>query len=201
MITVYGASGHAKVVIDIIKSNQKKIAQILDDNEAITKVLGFLVEKPVAKTYRDVVIAIGDNKIRKAIVKQLDATYVKALIHNTSVIGSDVTVGNGTVIMANAIVNACAKIGAHCIINSGSIVEHDVVLRDFVHVSPGSIVTGGVTVGEGSQIGAGAIILPNLSIGKNVMIGAGAVVLKNVADNDVVAGNPARILKKNTNNE
>ncbi len=201
MITVYGASGHAKVVIDIIRSNQKKIAQILDDNDAITTVLGCPVEKPVTTTYHEVVIAIGDNKIRKTIVKQLDATYTKALIHNTSTIGSNVTVGDGTVIMANAIVNACTTIGAHCIINSGSIVEHDVVLSDFVHISPGAIVTGGVTIGEGSQVGAGAILLPNISIGKNVMIGAGSIVLKNVADNDVVAGNPARILKKNTNNE
>lgn len=200
-ITVYGASGHAKVVIDVIHSNQVVIAEVLDDNKAKDPILGYAVNTPENKAYQDVVIAIGNNEIRRLIVETINASYVKALIHTTAIIGSDVTIGDGTVVMARTIINASVTIGMHCILNSGSIIEHDVTIDDFVHVSPGAIVTGGVHIGEGSQVGAGAVILPCIKIGKNVIIGAGAVVIKDVADNEVVVGNPARAIKKIENNE
>ncbi len=196
MITVYGASGHAKVVIDVIHSNQIVIARVLDDNKAKASILGYTVHTPENKAYQDVVIAIGNNEIRRLIVKNINASYVKALIHATAIIGSDVTMGVGTVVMARTVINASVTIGRHCILNSGSIIEHDVIIDDFVHVSPGAIVTGGVHIGNGSQVGAGAVILPNIKIGKNVMIGAGAVVTKDVEDNAVAVGNPARAIKK-----
>lgn len=201
MITVYGASGHAKVVIDIITSNQYTITQVLDDNDAITSIMGYEVTKPLLKVYENVVIAIGNNTIRKKIAQQLQAKYSKALIHNTATIGSDVLLGAGTVVMPRAIINASVSIGSHCIVNSASVIEHDVTIGDFAHISPGAIVTGGVTIGDGCHVGAGAVILPNLTIGKNVIIGAGAVVINDIADYNVVVGNPARILKKNLENE
>ncbi|MEP0266470.1 acetyltransferase [Dokdonia sp.] len=198
MITVYGASGHAKVVIDIIKKSNETIAQVLDDNHTIDSILEYEVGIPEDKEYKNVVIAIGDNAIRRLIVKNINATYVSPLIHTTATIGSGVSIDKGTVVMARTIINASVTIGAHCIINSGSIIEHDAIIGDFVHVSPGAIVTGGVCIGAGSHIGAGAVILPNIKIGKNVVIGASSVVLRDIEDNIVVAGNPARLLKKNT---
>ena len=199
MITVYGASGHAKVVIDIIKNTNRTVAEVLDDNSSLHSILEYKVTIPEDKDYENVVIAIGNNEIRRLIVKNINATYVKALIHTSATIGSNVNIGKGTVVMAHAIINASVSVGSHCILNSSSIIEHDSIIGDFVHVSPGAIVTGGVCIGAGSHIGAGAVILPNVKIGKNVIIGAGAVVLNDVEDNLVIVGNPARIIKRNTN--
>ncbi len=201
MITLYGASGHAKVIIDIIKSNNESINHIMDDNENIDQLIGYPVLKPCETMCENVIIAIGDNKIRKRIVEKLSATYSKAIIHSSAVIGSDTVIGDGTVIMARVVINTDAKIGTHCIINTASIIEHDAVIGDFVHISPGAIITGNVIVGNGSQIGAGAIVLPNIKIGKNVIVGAGTVVIKDIEDNTVVVGNPARKLKKIKDNE
>ncbi len=201
MITLYGASGHAKVIIDIIQSNNESIHHIMDDNKNIEELIGYPVLTPCDKKCENVIIAIGDNKIRKRIVTTLNATYSKAVVHKSAMVGSHVIIKEGTVVMAKAVINSSAKIGKHSIVNTAAIIEHDVIIEDFVHVSPGAIITGGVTIGEGSHIGAGAIILPNIKIGKNVIIGAGAVVVKDIEEEVVVIGNPARILKKNTNNE
>lgn len=195
MITLYGASGHAKVVIDIIKSNNKAIDLVLDDNKERESILDYGVSVPENKEYNNVVIAIGNNAIRRLITKKIDATYAQPLIHNTAIMGSDVHIGIGTVVMARTVINASVTVGKHCILNSSAIIEHDVVISDFVHISPGAIITGGVRIGKGSQVGAGAVILPNIKIGKNVIIGAGAVVLRDVDNDLVVAGNPAKILK------
>lgn len=201
MITLYGASGHAKVVMDVIKSNDGVITQILDDNESLDSLLEYPVNKPEKKHYENVLIAIGDNTVRKNIAANLKATYCIPMIHKSVVLDTTATIDKGTVVMANAVVNSSVKIGSHCIINTAAIIEHDVVIGNFVHVSPGAVVTGGVKIGEGSQIGASAVILPNLKIGKNVVVGAGTVVVKDIADQTIVIGNPARILKKNKTNE
>ncbi len=200
MITIYGASGHAKVVIDIIKSNDDSVIEVIDDNASIISIMGHTVNIPEDKNYKEVIVAIGNNLIRRRIVENIKASYSKAIIHKTACIGSEVSIDIGTVIMARSIINAAVVIGKHCIINSGSIIEHDVRLGDYVHISPGAIVTGGVIVGEGSHVGAGAVILPNVKIGKDVIVGAGAIVISDVDDNTVVIGNPARILRKNIKN-
>ena len=201
MITLYGASGHAKVIIDIIKSNDETINHIMDDNESIKELIGYPVLTPCETMCENVIIAIGNNKIRKQIAKRLKASYSNAVIHKSAIIGSNVAILEGTVVMVRAVINANTKIGSHCIINTASVIEHDVTISDFVHISPGAIVTGGVTIGESSQVGAGAVILPNIKIGKNVIVGAGAVVTKDIEDNVVVVGNPAKKLKVNTENE
>ena len=92
-----------------------------------------------------------------------------------------------------AIINSCAKVGKHCIINTGSTIEHDVVLGDFVHVVPHATVTGAITIGEGTWIGAGAVVRQGIHVGKWCMIGAGAVVVKDIPDDVTVAGNQVKI--------
>lgn len=97
--------------------------------------------------------------------------------------------------MANVSINPSASIGNHCIINTGSIVEHDCVLSDFVHISPKAALAGNVFVGEGTQIGIGAAVIQGIKIGKWVTVGAGAVIIKDIPDYAVVVGNPGKIIK------
>ncbi|PTK82406.1 acetyltransferase, partial [Staphylococcus haemolyticus] len=143
-------------------------------------------------------IAIGNNKIRKEIYETLnlpDEKYV-TLIHPSVVIGSNVHIGQGTVVMGNAVINASTNIGNQCIINTLASVGHDINIKDFVHISPNSTLTGGSVINEGTQIGAGACLIPCIQVGKNCLVGAGATVVNDIPDNKLVVGSPAKVKKE-----
>ncbi|MFD2518554.1 acetyltransferase [Salinimicrobium flavum] len=203
-MNLYGASGHAKVVIDIIHSRMEEIHYVLDDNPAITG----LYDYPVISSFgpevlrRGTLVTIGDNEIRKKVVDRLDGPIFKAIYHAAAAVDPTVEFGEGTVVMANASINADTIIGKNCIINTGATVEHDCVLGNYVHISPNAALAGGVVVGEGSHIGIGAVVIPGIKIGKWATVGAGAVVIEDVPDNATVVGNPGKIIKyKNEENE
>ncbi len=204
-MNIYGASGHGKVIIDIMKSGTsgEKIHYIFDDNPAIQKLAGYQVQHTISEEMLrfSTILGIGDNATRRTISKNFRGQFSKAVIHNAAVISASAEVKEGTVIMANAVVNADAVVGRHCIINTGAIIEHDVFLGDFVHISPNAVLAGNVEVDEGSQIGVGAIVIPGIKIGKWVTVGAGAVIINDVPDAAVVVGNPGKIIKFNHLNE
>lgn len=119
----------------------------------------------VIKSFYDcrnqVLIAIGDNRARK---KEASAYQnFGTAIHRSAIVKTN-EIGEGTVIMANVVIQAGAKIGKHCIINTGASIDHDCVLEDFVHIAPGAHLCGNVHVGEGSLIGVSVGIAPNTII-------------------------------------
>ena len=196
---VFGASGHGKVVLDMLISNEVNVAAIIDDNPKAETLLNI----PVLNT-NDIkhpkqcvfTIAVGNNNIRKQIVEKNIFTFFN-IKHKSASVSKFSFLGEGIVIMANAVVNVAAKIGNHCIINTGSVIEHDCILEDYVHISPNASLAGNVFVGEGSQVGIGATIIQGIKIGKWAVIGAGAVVIKDIPDYAVVVGNPAKVIKFN----
>lgn len=197
-VVVIGAGGHGKVVADIIKKSGDVMAGFLDDNTQLPEFYaGFKILGTVEayKTYRTstFVVAIGNSDLRKKIVNQLKNVKWYTAIHPSAVISDiDVSIAEGTVIMANAVINAGTKIGRHCIINSGAIVEHDNQIEDFVHISVGAKLAGNVHVGEGTWIGIGASISNNLFICSDCMLGAGSVAIKNINEAGTYVGVPVR---------
>jgi len=191
---LYGASGHGKVIMSIIKSMGLKVSKIYDDR-APFELLGFPVEKFDRNETENFIISIGNNKTRKKIVEQLNVQYTK-IIHPSAIIDSTVEIGEGSVVMPGAVINVDTKIGKHCIVNTSASIDHECVLEDFVHISPNATLSGNVSVGEGTHIGSGAVVIPNIKIGKWATIGAGAVIIKDVPDGVTVVGNPGRILDK-----
>lgn len=191
-VIIIGASGHGKVIADIIRKSGDEVYGFLDDDTS-KDVIGRIAD---CVNYKDMyfVIAIGNNRIRKMIAQSYNLKYYTA-IHPTAVIGENVDIGKGSVVMANAVINPSAVIGNHCIINTGAVVEHDNVIEDYVHVSPHATLCGTVRVGEGTHIGAGAVVRNNISIGCNITIGAGASVVKDIAKAGIYAGVPAKELK------
>ncbi len=198
-IILFGASGHGKVIIDILQSNSYPIELVVDDNPKTETLLGIPVVNSSDFDFtriQNMIISIGNNKIRKAISEKFKVNYINA-IHSTVILSKNSKLGLGTVIMAGAIVNPNVIIGNHCIINTGAIIEHDCCVADYVHISPGVSLAGNVTIGEGSHIGIGACVLPGVKIGRWATIGAGTVVLKDVPDYVTAVGNPSRLLNRN----
>ena len=192
-----GASGHAKVIIDSLEKSNEEINYLVDANPNIKGLAGYKVLKEDGYTPlsdEEHIISIGSNAIRKSLAERFTVPYGWA-IHPNAILGDDVSIGQGTVVMAGVIINPSTQIGNHCIINTSSSIDHDCQIEDFVHISPNATLCGTIKIGEGTHIGAGATIIPNLKIGKWATIGAGAVVIKDVPDYAVVVGNPGRIIK------
>lgn len=200
-LLIVGASGHGKVIADIAqKSGYEEIA-FLDDNEAVTSCMGYPVigKAGDASMYSDwdFFVAIGNPQIRKRIQDTLTAfgKNVVTLIHPNAVIGANVEIGTGTVVMAGAVINPDTYIGDGCIINTGATVDHDNRISDFVHVSVGSHLAGTVIIGANTWIGAGAVVSNNITICGDCMIGTGAVVVKDITESGTYIGVPAKKVK------
>ncbi len=192
---LFGASGHAKVIADILLKQGIKVDFILDDSPRVVDIFGIPVRQNNNQINNEkCVISIGNNAIRKKISENYAFEYQTA-IHPKATIAEISKIGVGTVIMANAVINPNAKIGKHCIINTGAVVEHDCKINDFVHISPNASLAGNVEVGEGTHIGIGVSVIQGIKIGKWATVGAGAVIIKDVPDFATVVGNPARVIK------
>ena len=192
---IFGASGHGKVVHSI-KENETIL--FFDDNPNLKefqglKVIGYSSEK---HKHEQVVIAIGDNQIRKKVVEKVKHNFDTA-IADSAQLAKTATIGQGSQIIHGAIIQASSKIGEHCVINTGASVDHDCTISDFCHIAPQVTLCGDVTVGEGTIIGAGSTVIPGITIGEWCKIGAGSVVTKNIPNGSIAVGNPARIIKTN----
>lgn len=197
-MVLYGASGHARVIRDILISEGKEIKAFFDDNKNINIFESLPVYRYDKNLFPDeeLIISIGDNLARKRVSCKVFHRFGTSF-HNSAIIGSFVKIEFGTVFMQGSIVQSNVQIGKHVIVNTSASVDHDCVINDFVHISPNATLCGNIIVGEGSHIGAGSTIIPGVKIGKWCTVGAGAVVVKDVPDYAVVVGNPARIIKYN----
>lgn len=193
---LYGASGHARVIIDILAAGGTAVEALVDDNPGLDTLCGIPVVHN-ARGLSPMIISIGNNRIRRDISRRLPACRFGTAIHPRATISPSATVGEGTVIMAGATVNAGAVIGRHCIINTNSSVDHECRLGDYVHISPGAALCGNVRVGSGAHIGAGATVVPGIQIGPWATIGAGATVISDIPAGATAVGTPARVTKLN----
>jgi len=193
---IYGASGHCKVIIEILETLGCVVRELYDDDADKKHLLGYKVSN-----HKEIlllpsiswIIGVGDNAIRKKIAENHLLNYGLA-IHSGANISKRIEVGTGSVIMAGTTINSSTIIGCHAIVNTNSSIDHDCTLHDFVHISPNATLCGGVMVGEGTHIGAGATVIPGIRIGKWAKIGAGSVIIKDVPDDATVVGNPGKII-------
>jgi sugar O-acyltransferase (sialic acid O-acetyltransferase NeuD family) len=204
-ILIWGTSGHALVVADIIRlCEEYEIAGFLDDNRNChgadfldTPILGGReqLKRLRKKNFTYLIVGVGDCRAR---LELADLALTKGFklataIHPKTTIANDVFIGRGTVIMAGSVVNPQARIAQNVIINTLASVGHECQLEKGVHVGPGVRLGGGVKIGKGSWIGIGAVAKDNIKIGANVTVGAGSVVIKDLPDNVIAYGVPARI--------
>lgn len=198
-LVIIGASGHGKVIADIaLKTGYEEIV-FLDDDDSVKTCAGFSVvgNSEMISEYNDwdFIVAIGNARIRERLTDELADYSLATLIHSDAVIGREVEIGCGTVVMAGVVINSYTKIGNGCIINTCSSVDHDCNIGDFVHVAVGAHICGTVNVGSSTWIGAGSTVSNNIDICGNCKIGAGAVVIKNIEEAGTYIGVPAKKIR------
>lgn len=199
-LLIIGAGGHGKVIADIaLKMKRWEYIAFLDDSENVKFSMGIeIIDKStsVSKYIEDydIFVGIGNNVIRKKVQEQLEdlGAIIPVLIHPSTIIGEQVYLEAGTVVMAGAVINCCTKIGKGCIINTASTIDHDNKIDDYVHISPGAHLAGTVRVGSGTWLGIGSVVINNINIINECKIGAGAVVIRDITETGTYIGIPAR---------
>ena len=192
-IILIGGGGHCKSCIDVIEQQGKyQIDGIVDLPEKRNQsVLGYpvlgsdddLLE--LIKSYPYVLITIGQIKSPNRrielfnILKGIGAKF-PVIQSQLAYVSPHASIGEGTIIMHHALINAGARVGRNCIINTKALVEHDAVIEDHCHISTGSVVNGGVKIGSGSFFGSNAVCKEYIEIGENAVIGCGAIIVKNI---------------------
>jgi len=205
---LWGSGGHAKVLADVIAAQGGQVLALFDNDLGACACIdgvplhhreaGFrtwLASRPLSSP-TCAAIAIGGSKgsDRRAIGNMLrDSGFLlRPIVHPTASVSPTATVGEGSHVLALAVIAASARLGAMSIINNGAVIEHDCVLEDGVHVAPHATLCGCVVVERDAMVGAGATVLPRLRIGRGSIVGAGAVVTRDVPPGSVVVGNPAK---------
>jgi len=203
-IIIYGASGHAKMIVDIIhKNNKYTIKGFLDSYKSLNKtiydykIIGNLDMLPSLIKEQDIygiIIAIGDNYTRERAYNKIkniapNLKFVSS-VHPSAILADDIILPQGVVIMPGAVANANAQIGEFCILNTKSSLGHDSTMADFSSLASGVIVGGNVKIGRCSAICLSASIVHNVTIGNHTVVGAASLVLKAVGDYKLVFGSP-----------
>ena len=208
-LVIFGVGGHAREVAQLVADiNQAQpwrwqLLGFVADPQAATRIrkplpaplLGdaqWLAWHPAAQ----VVVAAGTPAARRDIALRLQQAQpglrFATLVHPRAWLAERVSVGQGSVVFAGALINVDVAIGAHGSINLGCTISHDCLLGDHVSLGPGVHLAGGVTVGQDTDVGTGSSIRPGISIGPGAVIGAGAVVVHDLPAGCTAVGVPAR---------
>jgi|TARA_B110000879_G_scaffold212475_1_gene308899 sugar O-acyltransferase (sialic acid O-acetyltransferase NeuD family) len=198
-IILIGAGGHARACIDVVEHlDTFKIAGLIGVEEELQhEYMGYSViatdsDLPeLVKQYQYALITVG--QIESALVRQrlYDQALIlgfklPAIISPTAYVSRHAVLGDATIIMHGAIINAGAKVGNNCIINTNALIEHDATVADHCHISTGAIVNGTANIGLGSFIGSGSIIKQSITLGSNCVVGMGIAVRHHHAENSLI---------------
>lgn len=147
---------------------------------------------------------VVESDRRNSGVPLLDTKFVNARIEPGAIIRDQVTIGDNAVIMMGAIINIGAEIGAKTMIDMGAVLGGRATVGQNCHIGAGTVLAGvveppsalPVVVEDDVVIGANAVVLEGVRVGKGAVVAAGAIVIKDVEPYTVVAGVPAREIKK-----
>ena len=205
-LILVGGGGHCKSVIDVAESAGFQIQGILDINENVgKKVLGYSIvgtDDQIPDYVNDAVFIVTVGHIKDAALRiKLHQKIVDAggrlatIIASTAHVSKYAQIGEGSVIMHQAVVNADAIIGRGCIINTFSNIEHDAKIGNYCHISTGAMINGNCVVGNETFFGSQSVMVNGIEITAGCVIGAGSLVRKNITQKGIYSGNPA-LLKK-----
>ncbi len=207
-ILILGAGGHGRVVLDILlQAGPGQVVGFLDNNAEIhgrridgIPVLGPLDDLTTLADQHDVdgvIVAIGDNGVRRGLARHLDRTGLTVLnaVHPSATLAHNVTLGRNVVVAAGVVVCAHCQIGDSVILNTGCLIDYQTMIGEGCHICPGVRIAGRVKVEPGVFVGIGATVVPKVTLGCESIVGAGAVVIEDVPALATVIGVPARRIK------
>ena len=205
-VIIWGASGHAMVVADVVRlQGLYTIAGFLDNIYPERKGQAFCgssvlggeeqLERLQSQGIYHILLGFGNCQMRLEMSRHLLSRgfSLPVAVHPKAVVAGDVILGPGTVVAAGAVINPATRIGCSVIVNTSASVDHECVVGDAAHIGPGAHLAGQVVVGEAAQIGIGASLIQRTTIGSGSIIGAGAVVLEDIPARVVAYGVPAKV--------
>ena len=203
-LILVGGGGHCKSVIDVAESAGYQIKGILDVPENVgNKVLGYSIigtDDQIINYVDNAVFIVTVGHIRDAALriklhqKIADAGGKLAIIvASTAHVSRYAHIGEGTVVMHQAVVNADASIGRGCIINTFANIAHDTIIGDYCHISTGAMVNGNCIVGSETFLGSQSVMINGIEITNGCVVGAGSLVRKNLTQKGIYSGNPATL--------
>ncbi|WJH33097.1 2,3,4,5-tetrahydropyridine-2,6-dicarboxylate N-acetyltransferase [Paenibacillus sp. CC-CFT747] len=147
---------------------------------------------------------VVENDRRNSAVPLLDLKNINARIEPGAFIREKVAIGNNAIIMMGAVINIGVSIGEGTMIDMGAILGGRVQVGKMCHIGAGAVLAGvieppsaqPVIVEDDVLVGANAVVLEGVRIGQGSVVAAGAIVTQDVPEYSVVAGAPARVIKK-----
>lgn len=141
------------------------------------------------------ICSIGGASRRKCIEEILSkGGQFLTMIHSTARIGTNVEIGEGTIIGAFTTIGADAKVGKYNLIQSYSVIGHDSIIGDWNRIDTHVTLVGGTTVHNEVNIHTSAMISHNVTIEDNSRVAACSFVIRRVKAGTTVMGNPAKKL-------
>jgi sugar O-acyltransferase (sialic acid O-acetyltransferase NeuD family) len=201
---IVGCGGHGRVIADILRACGQPPAGFLDDGSTSQFVDGVtvigsssLLDDNSFLLEHSIIVGIGDAAVRRRLARRVLASggQLGRAIHPHAVLAGDVTVGDGSVVMAGAIINIGSRIGRFAVVNTGAILDHDNVVEDGAQIAPGCCLAGCVWSCADAFVGTGASVIPRITVGARAVVGAGSAVIRDVEADTMVAGCPA-VLKR-----
>ena len=207
-IVVIGGGGHAKSVISILKKIKEFEIIGYVDISGRGRVLGIpylgkdnILGKLFKGGCQSAVMGIGNVVItakRSEMLEKIEKLGYKlpSIVSPSAIVNEDVKIKAGTVVLDRVVLCSGVRVGKGVILNTGSLIDHDCSIGDFVHVAPGAVLSGGVKIGAGSILGIGCRIIQDVTVEKNCLIAAGAVVVKDCRKLGTYMGVPAKLVEK-----
>jgi len=196
-VVIIGAGGHALAVWDACVSSGLVPVAFVDPYSSAGRHAGLPVVPKISDldfSIVTIVLGIGDNLLREKVASQLNLEHPRALlppvIHRAASVSPSATLGEGTVVMANANIGAFASTGTGVIVNTGATLEHEGSLGDFSSLGPGVSTGGKVSIGRAAMVGLNVGIGPGVVVGEEAAIGANSLVLHDIPRKVVAYGVP-----------